>query len=156
MGREAAKGERMTDTTAGIQLRGALALLGEAERRVGGALEMMAASLVIGAPPDERSGQLGAALLGRDEADRITADWIGAPDEGAMDEALSLSVRSHVSVVHSLRQRIASCVDLFASTLLQDAPPEQYEALLRPLIGDRAAGVAYTVRAWREDERNWR
>ena len=95
----------MTDTTAGIQLRGALALLGEAERRVGGALEMMAASLVAGAPPEERSGQLGATLLDRDEAARITAGWIGAPDEGAMDEALSLSVRSHLSVALSLRQK---------------------------------------------------
>lgn len=144
----------MTDTTAGIQMRGALALLGEAERRVGGALEMMAASLVIGAPPEERSGQLGSTLLDRDEAARITVDWIGAPDEGAMDEALALSVRAHVSVAFSLRQKIASCVELFASTLLRDAPPEQYEARLRPLIGERAAGVAYTVRAWREDERN--
>ena len=136
----------MTDARIEIQLQGALAMLAEAERRVDAATGMLAASLVIAAPPAERSEALRIALLGDDERARITAAWIGAPESDGMDECTSAAVMAHISVAGALREKLETLCDLLAIDVLRDAPDAAYEAVLAPLVGDRARGIADKVR----------
>ena len=136
----------MTDARIEIQLQGALAMLAEAERRAGAATGMLAAGLVIAAPPEKRSEALRLAPLGADERDRITAAWIGAPESEGMDECTSNAVLAHISVAGALREKLETICDLLAIDVLRDAPDAAYEAVLAPLVGDRARGIADKVR----------
>ena len=147
MKQEAQKGSgRMTDGRIEIQLQGALAMLAEAERRVEAATGMLAASLVIASPPAERGEALRLASLGEDERDRITAAWIGAPESESMDECTSNAVMAHLSVAGALREKLETLCGLLAIDVLRDAPDAAYEAVLAPLVGDRARGIADMVR----------
>ena len=136
----------MTDARTEIQLQGALAMLAEAERRVDAASGMLAASLVIAAPPAERSEALRLAQIGEDERARITASWIGAPESEGMDERTSNAVMAHISVAGALQEKIETLCGLLAIDVLRDAPDATYEAVLAPLVGDRARSIADMVR----------
>ena len=136
----------MTDTWTEIQLQGALAMLAGAERCAGSAAVMLAASLVIAAPPAERSEALRLAQLGEDERAGITAAWIGAPESEGMDECASNAVLAHISVAGALREKLETLCDLLAIDVLRDAPDAAYEAVLAPLVADRARDIADMVR----------
>ena len=136
----------MTDMWTEIQLQGAPAMLAGTERRAGAAAGMLAASLVIAAPPAAWSEALHLAQLGEHERVGIAAARIGAPESEGMDERTSDAVMAHIPVAGALREKIETPCGLLAIGVLRDAPDAAYEAVLAPLAGGRARGIADKVR----------
>ena len=63
-----------------------------------------------------------------------------------MDERTPSAVMAHIAVAGALREKIETLCGLLTIGVLRDAPDAAYEAVLAPLAGDRARGIADKVR----------